>query len=77
MEVLETVTEMADRLSPSEQLRLVEHLAKRLQTKSSDKKKPQSLRGIWKGKFPEDIDIEADIREIRDEWKKEFDEFDL
>ncbi len=77
MEVLETVTEMADRLSPSEQLRLVEHLTKRLQTKTSDKKKLQSLRGIWKGKFPEDIDIEADIREIRDEWKKEFDEFDL
>lgn len=75
MQVLETVTEMADKLSPSEQLQLIEHIAKRLQMKISDKKKPQSLRGSWKGKFPEDIEVEADIQEIRDEWKKEFDEF--
>ena len=74
MDVLEKVTEMADRLSPDEQLRLVEHLARRLQTKRIEKKKPQSLRGIWKGKIPEDIDVEAEIREIRDEWKKELKE---
>lgn len=74
MDVLEKVTEMADRLSPTEQLRLVEHLAKRLQTRKLEPKKPQSLRGIWKDKFPEDADIEAAIREIRDEWKKELDE---
>ncbi len=77
MEVLETVTEMADRLSPSEQLRLVEHLAKRLQTRKIETKKPIDLYGSWRGKFPEDIDVEADIREIRDEWKKELDEFEL
>jgi len=74
MSVLEQVTQMADRLSPPEQLRLVEHLAKQLQTRTFEAKKPQSLRGIWKDKFPEDADIETDIREIRDEWKKEFDE---
>ena len=77
MEVLETVTEMADKLSPSEQLRLVEHLAKRLQTQKIEKKKPIDLYGSWRGKFPEDIDVEAEIREIRDEWKKELDEFKL
>ncbi|CAN5463813.1 hypothetical protein BH18ACI1_BH18ACI1_01030 [soil metagenome] len=74
MDVLEKVTQMADRLSPLEQLQLVEHLAKRLRTGTFEAKKPQSLRGIWKDKFPEDADIEADIREIRDEWKKESDE---
>ena len=74
MSVLEQVTQMADRLSPPEQLRLVEHLAKQLQTKTLEAKKPQSLYGIWRGKFPEDADIEADIREIRDEWKKELEE---
>lgn len=77
MEVLETVTEMADRLSPSEQLQLVEHLAKRLQARTLNTKKPLDLYGSWRGKFPEDIDIEADIREIRDEWKKELDEYGL
>lgn len=74
MDVLEKVTQMAERLSPPEQLQLVEHLAKRLRTQTLGAKKPQSLRGSWKGKFPEDIDVEADIREIRDEWKKELDE---
>jgi hypothetical protein len=74
MDVLEEVTQMADRLSPNEQLRLVEHLAKRLQTETAQDRKPQSLRGIWKDKLPESANIETDIREIRDEWKKEFDE---
>ncbi len=74
MDVLEKVTEMADRLSPLEQLRLIEHLAKRLRTQTLGVKKPQSLRGSWKGKFPEEFDVEAEIREIRNEWKKESDE---
>jgi hypothetical protein len=74
MDVLEKVTQMADRLSPPEQLQLVEHLAKRLRTRTLRAKKPQSLRGTWKDKFPEDADIETAIREIRDEWKKELDE---
>ncbi len=74
MDVLKQVTQMADRLSPPEQLQLVEHFAKRLRARTLEAKKPQSLYGIWCGKFPEDADIEADIREIRDEWKKELDE---
>jgi len=75
MDVLEQVTQMADRLSPPEQLRLVEHLAKQLQTRTFEaKKKPQSLRGIWKDKFPKDADIDAALKEIRDEWKTELEE---
>ena len=74
MDVLEKVTQMADRLSPPEQLQLVEHLAKSLRARSLEVKKPLNLYGSWRGKFPEDADIEADIREIRDEWKKEIDE---
>ncbi|MGI8466979.1 MAG: hypothetical protein ACR2N3_00820 [Pyrinomonadaceae bacterium] len=74
MDVLEKVTQLADRLSPPEQLRLVEHLARRLQTSTLEAKKSLNLYGSWRGKFPEDINVEADIREIRDEWKKELDE---
>lgn len=72
---LEEVTTLAEKLTPSEKIKLVKHLAISLENIPFEKKKPQSLRGIWKGKFPEDADIEATIREIRDEWKKELDEF--
>lgn len=71
---MEQVTKLVDRLSPPEQLQLVEHLARRLRTQTLEAKKPQSLRGIWKNKFPEDADIEAGLREIRGEWRKELDE---
>jgi hypothetical protein len=74
MDVLEQVTQLADRLSPPEQLQLVEHLAKRLRMQALKAKKPQSLRGIWKDKFPEDADIDSALREIRGEWLKELDE---
>jgi len=73
---LEEVTTLADKLSPTEKIKLVKYLAISLENTPLEKKKPKSLRGIWKGKFPEDADIEGLIREIRDEWKKELDEFD-
>ena len=73
---LEEVTTLADKLSPNEKIKLVKHLAISLENTPLEKKKPQSLRGSWKGKFPEDINVEAMIREIRDEWKEELDEFD-
>ena len=40
----------------------------------SKEKSPINLRGSWKGKFPDELDVEAEIREIRDEWKKKFDQ---
>lgn len=79
MDVLEEVTTMADRLSPSEQLKLVEHLAQRLQEQTltvKTGKKPVNLYGSWKGRFPEDFDVDAALKEIRSEWEKEMD-FDL
>ncbi len=42
--------------------------------KTAEMKKPKSVRGTWCRIIPEDADIEADIREIRDEWKKEVEE---
>lgn len=38
-------------------------------------KKPVSLRGSWKIDFPEDFDLDTALREIRDEWKKELDDY--
>lgn len=74
MQLLEEVTALANKLSPSEKIRLVKHLAISLENVTLEKKKPQSLRGIWKGKFPENFDVEKEIREIRDEWKKKFED---
>lgn len=76
MTELEQVTQLADKLSPIEQLRLVEHLVERVRTNALQKKKPQNLYGIYKDKFPEDVDIVPLIREIRNEWKEELHEFE-
>ena len=75
MQILKEVTALADKLSPSEKIKLVKYLAISLEKTTFEKKKTQSLRGSWKGKFPEDFDVESAIREIRDEWKEELDEF--
>ena len=31
---------------------------------------PKRLYGDWKGKFPEDFDIDAALREIRKQWTR-------
>lgn len=70
---LEQITQLAVQLPALDQRKLIAYLEDRLTAPVADKK-PQSLYGIWKGHFPEDLDVEAAIREIRDEWKKELDE---
>ena len=39
--------------------------------------KAQSLRGDWSDAFSEDLDVDAELKEIRGEWQKEWrgDEF--
>ncbi len=70
----EEVTAIAEKLTPVEKIKLVKHLAQSLENISLEKKKPQDLRGIWQGNFPDDLDVEKEIREIRDAWKKKFDD---
>ncbi|HLM60210.1 MAG TPA: hypothetical protein VK308_05370 [Pyrinomonadaceae bacterium] len=76
---LETVAHLAEQLPPEEQLSLVARIAEHLRQSQtpSPRKQPQSLRGSWRGKFPEDLDLDADLAEIRGEWLKELDEFGL
>jgi len=38
------------------------------------KKSIQPLRGSWAKYFPEDFDIDKELKEIRTEWEKEIDE---
>ena len=70
---LHTIEELADQLSLRAQQLLAEHLREKLIR--TPPRSPRSLKGLWKDAFPPDVDIEAVIREIRDEWKSELDEF--
>lgn len=71
MTVLEHIKQLTHTLTPKQR----EELAKYLDKPNGKPvlKKPVSLRGSWKIDFPEDFDLDATLREIRDEWKKELD----
>ncbi|MEO7659976.1 MAG: hypothetical protein ABIV48_10210 [Pyrinomonadaceae bacterium] len=69
MTVLEHLKNLSHSLTPKQRDQLAKYLEK--PNGKPAQKKPVSLRGSWKGKFPDNVDIEAMIREIRDEWKEE------
>ena len=73
---LDYIEGLAVTLSAEEQKQLIERLTRRLATAPAPtgNKPLRSLRGNWQGKFPEDLDIEKEIRAIRDEWKQDFQE---
>ena len=70
---LEQVKRMAQSLSLGDRVILVEELAHSLGQESAgdEQRQPQSLRGSWRGKFPEDFDIDSALHEIRHEWEEE------
>jgi hypothetical protein len=71
--MLEQVKRMAQGLSLGDRMTLVDELAHSLGQESADdqRRKPLSLRGSWRGKFPEDFDIDSALHEIRHEWEEE------
>jgi len=75
---LEHIAQLAEQLSPEEQLRLVEHLAQHLRENAgvnTAQRTPRDLYGIWRGRVPDDFDVESALQEIRQEWTHELDEF--
>jgi hypothetical protein len=70
---LEQIKRMAQSLSLGDRVILVEELAHGLGQESADDQRtpPQSLRGSWRGKFPDDFDIDSALHEIRHEWEEE------
>ncbi len=66
--------EQAATLPVDEQRWLAERIHLRLSGEPS-KRPPRSLRGLCANGTPADGDVEATIRQIRDEWKKELEEF--
>lgn len=66
----EQVDRLLNKFSREELLELIEYIAQRL--RRVDERKPEILCGIWKGKFPEDADIDMALGEIRGQWREEF-----
>lgn len=62
---------LLETLSREELLTLIEKIAQRLR---QVERKPQPLYGAWKGKFPEEADIEGALQEIRSQWREEIEE---
>jgi hypothetical protein len=70
---LRQLDRLIDQLNSEEQAVLIEGLAQRLRQRMRlSEAQPQDLYGIWKGKFPEDIDLDSALREIRQGWNKEW-----
>jgi len=73
MNSMQQIETLLEGLSREELLLLIEHIARQL--RQSERRSPQPLYGIWKGKFPEDADIDAILKEVRQQWQEDFEEF--
>ena len=68
------VESLLDELTVSEQAELIEQLARRIRLAASPAHaQPQDLYGVWKDKFPGDVELDTALREIRQEWEAEWD----
>lgn len=73
MSVLEHIKQLSANLSSQDKQALSEVLSQNGQTQPIESR-PQSLRGIWQGAFPDSIDVDAALHEMRHEWEKEWNE---
>lgn len=77
---LEYVEQLSGQLPIEDQRTLSEHLKAKLSNGSAvadGERKPQDLFGLWRGAIPEELDVDAALKEIRHEWEKELEEFGL
>ena len=63
---LSDVEQLAMRLSSSDLVLLLEHLAEQVRAGSSENGR-KDLAGIWKDRFPADFDVDAALAEVRSE----------
>jgi hypothetical protein len=74
MSQMDQIEALLDELTQDELLALIEHIAQRLLRRED--RKPQPLHGIWRGKFPEETDIDVTLKEVRHQWQEDLREFD-
>ncbi len=68
---LTDVERLAGQLPLEEQINLLEYLARQVRLGLASRS-PQDLRGIWRGRFPDDFDVDAALKSIRHEWEGEW-----
>jgi hypothetical protein len=65
---LAEVERLAFELPTEQQFQLLEHLAIHLRH-AAPAVGPQDLYGAWKGRFPDDFDVDSALAEIRSGWQ--------
>jgi hypothetical protein len=73
MRPIQQIEALLEELSLDELLALIENIARRL--RQQKERKPQPLYGSWRGKFPEDADIDAALKEVRQQWQEHVEEY--
>jgi hypothetical protein len=73
MNKMQQIHALLESLQREELLELIEYIARHLRQREA--RQPQPLYGIWRGKFPEDADIDAALKDIRQQWQEDFEEF--
>ena len=68
--IMRKVIFLVNQINPDERLWLLEYISRHLRRPVA-KGKLTSLRGIWKGVFPETFDIDSELKQIRSTWKSE------
>ena len=71
MTEFEYIKKLAGNLTPAEKEALAHYLIGGNAEKPSHEK-PQSLRGDWSEAFPQDFNIDAELKAIRAEWEREW-----
>lgn len=64
---LSEIESLAMQLDAADRRRLVERLTQSVQDAP---RPPRDLYGTWRGKFPPEFDLDAALREIRDQWRQ-------
>lgn len=73
MTELEHIKQLAGNLTSAEKEILAHYLFEANSNQPSFEK-PQSLRGDWADAFPQDFDVDAELKDIRGEWENEWQE---
>ena len=65
---LDQIEALLNDLTREQQLHLMEKIADRLRL--TETPRSRSLYGIWRDKFPADLDIDQALNQIRQDWQR-------
>jgi hypothetical protein len=68
-QTLAQIDDMLVKLTLEEQLLVFERLAQQLRQTLQTQKKPQDLYGIWRDRFPANVDLDEVLQDIRQGWQ--------